>query len=149
MELPKKNFLIYDGDCGFCQNSINILEKIIGQKIEYLKSYKFGDDFYGVNQESFQKSIKYFEHIDKRDPGHKFEKVINYDFHDVHENCVIYHGAYAIFKALSLNRFFSWLLLLYKYFPGFSMLSEAVYAVIARHRHEISKLTGATECKIN
>lgn len=149
MEIPKKNFLIYDGDCGFCQNSINVIEKILGDKLEYIPGFKLEENFYGINKERLGHSIKFFEHIEKRSPSSSHEKILKYEFKEVHETAIIYHGAYAVLKALSYSFLLSWLLFLYKYLPGFSAVSEGVYAVIARNRHEISKLTGATACKIN
>lgn len=149
MKIPEKNFLIYDGDCGFCQNSINLLEKLLGDKLEYIPGFKLEENFYGISKESLGHSIKFFEHIEKRNPSNPKEKILKYEFKEVHEEAIIYHGAYAVLKALSYSPLSSWLLFLYKYFPGFSAVSEGVYTVIARNRHEISKLTGATACKIN
>jgi predicted DCC family thiol-disulfide oxidoreductase YuxK len=148
MENPEKNFLIYDGDCGFCDRSVSFLKKLIGDKIEYLPSYKIAEGFYGINHNSFSSSIKFFEKIPTRETNNSFEKVLCYEFKDVHKDAIVYHGAYAVLKALSYNSCLVFLLFLYESLPGFSAVSEGVYAVIARNRQELSKVLGATECKV-
>lgn len=148
MENPEKNFLIYDGDCGFCDRSVRLLQKLVGDRIEYLPSYKIEGGFYGINHDNFHSSIKFFEKIPTREINNNFEKVLCYEFKDVHPDAIIYHGAYAVLKALSYNSCFKFLLYLYEFLPGFSALSEGVYAVIARNRQELSRMLGADECKV-
>lgn len=147
MEAPKEDFLIYDGDCGFCKFSIDFLEKLIGDRIKYIPSYKLQANFYNLDQESFDTSIKFFEHkthSEQERPFYFLDKYI-----DFHEDASIYHGALAIFQALATKKLFAFFLCFYRFLPGFAHLSEAVYSLIAKNRITISKMIGVQECKIN
>jgi predicted DCC family thiol-disulfide oxidoreductase YuxK len=148
METQAQNFLIYDGDCGFCDKSVRVLKKLIGDRIEYLPSYKIEEGFYGIQRDSFNSSIKFFERITAREPSNSREEILHYEFKEVHKDAIVYHGAYAVLKALSYNSAFGFLLFFYEFLPGFSSIAEGVYAVIARNRQEISRMLGANECKI-
>jgi predicted DCC family thiol-disulfide oxidoreductase YuxK len=145
----KKDYLIFDSDCGFCQKSIGIMKNLTGEKIAYKPSFEIDDGFYGITRDSFNGSIKFFEHKEKIEALNHYEKVHHYEHHDVHEDAIVYHGAYAIFKALSSNPVFKPLLFAYKYIPLISVLTEAGYRIIARNRMHISKAIGADACKIN
>jgi predicted DCC family thiol-disulfide oxidoreductase YuxK len=137
-EIPKKDFLIFDGDCNFCQNSIQRFKNILGDSIEYVASKDLEEGFYGIDKEATNSSIKFFEHAEKKDALNDYEKVLHYDNHDVHEDAVIYHGAYAIFKSLSYNSIFKPLLFAYQWIPLFDVLSEAGYRIVARNRHQLA-----------
>lgn len=144
----RKDFLIFDSDCGFCQKSIGIMKKLTGNKIAYKPSFEVEDGFYGIEKDSFNSSIKFFEYKEKIEAINPYEKIRHYAHHDVHEDAVIYHGAYAIFKALSANVLFAPILFAYKYIPLISVITEAGYRIIARNRMHISKALGADACKI-
>lgn len=148
-DISEKDFLIYDADCGFCQRSVQTLKKISKDKINYIASNTLKDGFYGISKDSTNSSIKFFEHREKEIAVNDFEKIQDYTQHTVHEDAVIYHGAYATCKALSKNSSFAFLLFLYEYVPLLSTLMEAAYRIIARNRQEISKNLGFTTCKIN
>lgn len=145
----KKDYLIFDSDCGFCQKSIVIMKKITGDKIGYKPSFEIEDGYYGISRDSFNGSIKFFHHRTKVEALNDHEKIQHYAHHDVHEDAIVYHGAYAIFKALSVNPLFKPVLFAYKYVPLVSVITEAGYRIIARNRMHISKALGADACKIN
>jgi predicted DCC family thiol-disulfide oxidoreductase YuxK len=145
----KKNYLIFDADCGFCQRSVEILKTITKDYIDYVPSSSIEDGFYGIDKASTDSSIKFFEHKEKQIVLNDFEKIQRYDHHDIHEDAVIYHGAYAIFKALASNNLFRPILFAYEYLPFVNVITEAVYRIIARNRMLISKAIGSEACKIN
>jgi predicted DCC family thiol-disulfide oxidoreductase YuxK len=144
----KKDFLIFDSDCGFCKKSIEIMKKLTQNNIDYIASYEIEDGFYGIERDSFDSSIKFFEHKEKTDALNEYEKILSYPHHDVHEDAILYHGAYAIFKALSCNSLFKLVLFAYEKIPLISVITEAGYRIIARNRMHISKALGVDACKI-
>lgn len=145
----KKNYLIFDADCGFCQKGIETIKTISKDYIDYIPSYSIEDGFYGIDKASADSSIKFFEHKEKQIVLNNFEKIQKYEHHEIHEDAVIYHGAYAIFKALASNNLFKPVLFAYEYLPLISVITEAVYRIIARNRMLISKGIGAEACKIS
>jgi predicted DCC family thiol-disulfide oxidoreductase YuxK len=145
----KKNYLIFDADCGFCQKSVGVLKTITKDQIDYVASHSIEDGFYGIDKASTDSSIKFFEHKEKQIVLNNFEKIQKYEHHEIHEDAVIYHGAYAIFKALASNNLFKPVLFAYEYLPLVSVITEAVYRIIARNRMYISQAIGAEVCKIN
>ena len=141
--MNSKNYLIYDADCGFCQRSVNIMKKITADKIDFVANYEIEDGFYGIEKNSLNSSIKFFEHC-----SNEITAIKKYKHHEVHPDAIVYHGAYAIFKALNVNCFFKPLLFCYHYLPLFALVCESVYKVIAQNRAKISKAIGADSCKI-
>ncbi len=129
--MPQKNFIIYDGECGFCNKGIERFKSIIGDRIEYIPRQNLENNPYGIDLEDFNKSVKYFEYLDKKkvylDEANPYLKYF--------EDARVFSAAYAVYKALANNPYFSWLLFCYKNLPLFKNFSEGVYAVIARYRH--------------
>ena len=116
----QKGFIIYDSDCGFCENSIARLRSIVGEQINYVPRHDVADGNYGISLEQSNGAIQFVE-----------------------TNNQVYSGAQAIFKALSYKQGWGIWLWFYKYLPGFKLISEAVYKVIAKYRTQIS-----SSCKI-
>ena len=125
------------------------MQKLTGDTIDYTPSFEIEEGFYGLTQDSFDSSIKFFEHHEKKSALNDYEKVLRYEYHEVHEDAVIYHGAYAIFQALSKKPAFKFLTFAYKWIPLFSVISEAGYRMVARNRMHISRALGVDACKIN
>lgn len=144
MELPQKNFIIYDADCGFCQSSINRLKKIIGDKIAYVPRQGLPDEFYNIGPINQNGAIRFFEHNNsgQNRPG---QDIIHENYLSIYPDAKIYSSAHAVFRALSYSGWLKIFLALYYYLPLFSVISEAVYSVVARYRQELS---GTGTCKI-
>ena len=117
-----KHSLIYDQDCGFCQDSVDKLRQISGEQVAYLGRLELADGDYGISHKASSDAIQliFFENDDYQ----------------------VYSAAHAIFKALSLKQGWGLWLWLYTYIPGFGMISELLYKIIASNRSEISS------CKI-
>lgn len=138
MDVPKKNFIIYDGACGFCNKGIERLKFFIGDSIDYIPRQSLEKDFYNISLEDFNKSIKYFEH---KNSAVNTGNLLGNPYVAIFDKALLYSAAFAVFKALANNPIFAWLLFLYRYLPLFQNFSEAVYAVIARYRYEILRFT--------
>ncbi len=110
-----KSFIIYDSDCGFCENSIARLRSIIGDRINYVPRHDVADGAYGIAADESNRAIQFVEN-----------------------ESIVYSGAHAIFKALSYKSGWGIWLWFYKYLPGFKLVAEAVYKVIAKFRTQIS-----------
>ena len=144
MELPKKNFIIYDADCGFCQNSINRLKKILGDKIAYVPRQDLPDEFYNIGPKNQNGAIRFFEH-DNSMLNRSVDDIIHENYLSIYPNAKIYSSAHAVFKALSYSGWLKIFLALYYYLPLFGVICEAFYSVVARYRQELS---GVGTCKI-
>ncbi len=120
MEKSNKSFIIYDSDCGFCKNSIARLKSIVGDQINYVPRNDIADGKYGISAQASNGAIQFVE------------------------NNQVYSGAHAIFKALSYKSGWGIWLKFYNHLPGFKLVSEAVYKVIAKYRSKISNA-----CKID
>jgi len=138
MEIPEKNFIIYDGACGFCKDSVETLKKLLGDKLAYIPYQDLPDNFYEISEKSFAESLKFFEHSKQPQAKTHFERIKRYSRYEEHADAVIYHGAYAVYKAMAVKPQWSWFLFLYLYLPFFGVISEAVYTVIARNRSDIA-----------
>lgn len=103
--------LVYDGECGFCKIWIEYWKKLTGKNIFYAPLQEVASEFPKIPHEHFQKSI-----------------------HLITPKGVIYKGAHAIFQALYMGGAGKWLLLMYLKFPGFALLAESFYSLIARNR---------------
>lgn len=116
----QKPLLIYDGDCGFCRSWVEKWRNIIGDQIQYEAYQNVGEQFPEINKEDFESSIKLI----------------------CQENgkTKIYNAAEAAFVALSYNPSFKFLLWLYKNLPGFKLISETFYKLVASNRMIFSKL---------
>ncbi len=116
-----KSFIVYDSDCGFCENSIRRLKNIIGDAINYKPRYEIAEGAYGISTDASNRAIQFVEN-----------------------ESIVYSGAHAIFKALSYKTGWGIWLKLYNHLPGFKLVSESVYKVIAKYRTKLSN-----SCKTN
>ena len=115
-----KSFIIYDSDCGFCENSIARLRTIVGEQIDYKPRHTIVDGNYGISTQASNGAIQFVE-----------------------SNGQVHSGAHAIFKALSYQAGWEIWLKLYQSLLGFKLVSEAIYKVVAKYRSQISR-----SCKI-
>ena len=111
------NYLIYDGECRFCCRWIKYWQNLFD--LSSLEIVPF--------QELDKKHFKY-------DIGsEQFKKELYFIYKGE-----IYKGAEAVFKLYHLNNRKS-LYTLYKYLPGFSLISNLSYKTVAKNRRFFSK----------
>lgn len=111
--------MLYDGDCGFCKRSVDKWQKKTGDKIQYIPYQFFAADESG--------RLKDLPQIQVSDCKRSVQLVMSDG-----ARC---QAAGAVFQALSYAGKQKWLLLLYRYFPGFKFVAEIIYSFIARHRY--------------
>ena len=122
-------FVIYDGDCGFCQSTVNLIKRI-----DWLQKFKF------VPFQS-EKTFKTFSELTPEMCQKEIFLV------KVYENKKKYFSGYDAFKMMMLfipiTMAFSWFFFL----PGVVQLGRIVYKIVAKNRHRIK--LGDKTCKIN
>lgn len=114
-----KPILIYDGNCGFCKKWIARWQVLTADRVEYAPYQEAAECFPEIPREEFARAVKFVDQDGK-----------------------IYSAAEAVFRLIQYQQEGGrWGLWLYKYFPGFSSVSEFVYRVIADHREFSMKVT--------
>jgi predicted DCC family thiol-disulfide oxidoreductase YuxK len=111
--------LVFDGNCSFCRAWVEYWKQITGNRVIYAPYQEIGDRFPDIPRDQFAAAVQLI-----MPDGRTFS------------------GAHAVFQLLALVPGKGSLLWLYKRVPGFSLLANAAYAVIARHRsiaYEITK----------
>ncbi len=115
-----KPLLIFDGDCGFCRLWIERWKKIGGDGVDFLrrhgKSARISQLIFA--SEAFQKAVQLVEP-------------------DGHHSA----AAEAVFRVLKYAGSPGWLWA-YEKIPGFAVLSEYGYGIVAGHRPIFSMMTG-------
>jgi len=119
--MPDEPLVIFDGHCGFCRIWIEYWEVITQDRVVYAPSQEVGSRFPQISSEDFGKSIQLVM------PGGE-----------------IMSGARAVFVSLTYAPGMSWLAWAYEHMPGFAVLSEAAYRVIASHRNFFYQVTRCT-----
>ena len=129
MSVKSSYFVIYDGDCGFCQRVVELIKKF-----DWLQKFKFIP---------FQdeKTFKIFEEL----TSEMCQKEI-FLCH-VNKNSRKYFPGYDAFKIMTLfvpvTMLFSWFFFL----PGIVQFGRMIYKIVARNRHRIK--IGNKSCKID
>ncbi|MFI4922922.1 MAG: lipase maturation factor family protein [Burkholderiales bacterium] len=113
-----KPLLIYDGDCGFCAYWARYWQKLTQDRVSY---------------EPYQQAAERFPQI----PLAEFQRAVQYIAPDEE----IVSAAEASFLTLSHARGKGIWLALYRNLPGFSAISERIYAFIASHRPAFHRLS--------
>jgi predicted DCC family thiol-disulfide oxidoreductase YuxK len=113
-----KPLLIYDGDCGFCRFWVE-------RTLHYTN--------HAIQCSPYQTAFSRYPQI----PLSEFEKAV----HFVDVDGRISRGAEAMFRALSYSPHHKKYLWLYENIPGFKLVSEFVYRIVASHRPLFSRLT--------
>jgi predicted DCC family thiol-disulfide oxidoreductase YuxK len=103
--------LVFDGECSFCRAWIGYWRQLTGERVLYTPFQEIGDRFPGVSRQDFASAVTLFL-----------------------PNGEVRSGAHAVFRVLALVPGKSWMLWLYLHVPGFAVIAELVYRVIARHR---------------
>jgi predicted DCC family thiol-disulfide oxidoreductase YuxK len=107
----ERPLLIYDGDCQFCNYSVDYARAATGPTIDYKPYQEVGRNFPAISEEDFQAAIYLVQPQD-----------------------TVTHGAQAAFQTLALGgytRLWDWC---YCHLPLFALISEAAYRLVSRHR---------------
>jgi len=123
------NSVIYDGDCGFCQSTVNIIKAL--------------DWFSQLQFEPFQKEglLIRLNELTKE----KCEKEIY--LVKEKEGVYRYYAGYDAFKMMSVYIPITFLISPIFFLPGVSHLGKIIYRVVAKNRHKIK--IGNISCKMN
>jgi lipase maturation factor 1 len=103
--------LVFDGACSFCRAWVEYWQQLTGDRVLYAPYQEIGDHFPDLPQKDFASAVTLFL------PSGEVRK-----------------GAHAVFSLLSLLPEKRWMLWLYTHVPGFALIAEMVYRVVARHR---------------
>jgi predicted DCC family thiol-disulfide oxidoreductase YuxK len=103
--------LVFDGDCAFCRAWIDYWRKLKGERVLYTPYQEIGDRFPDLPQKDFASAVTLLLSTGE-----------------------VQSGAHAVFSLLALVPGKNWMLWLYAHIPGFALISELVYEVVARHR---------------
>lgn len=109
--------LIYDGDCGFCRQSIARWRRLTHDRLCAVP---------------YQEAAADFPHI----PITEFKRAVHYIDGDQ-----VWTGAAAVFESLREVPGYGWLRWSYNQLPLFAALSELVYREIAGHRKTATRFT--------
>ena len=123
-----KYIVIYDGDCGFCESSVNLMKKL-----DWLRRFAFvpfQDDqvlqkYKGLTKEICEKEI----YLVKENGEKK-----------------IYSGGYDALKIMSLHLPLTFLISWFFFLPGVTQTGKTIYKLIAQNRHKIK--IGKKICKL-
>ena len=110
--------VIFDGNCGFCRIWADYWKRLTGDQVEYTP---------------FQEAAGQFPEI----PIDRFARSVHLALPDGE----MLNGAHAVFRALSFGPGRPWLLEMYRHVPGFAVVSEWAYGLIAAHRPLFFRLT--------
>jgi lipase maturation factor 1 len=115
---PPKPLLIWDGECHFCRRWIERWRVITGPEVDYAPIQEIAERFPEIPREQFQRSVVYIE-----------------------RNGQVFVAAAAVYRSLRCCRSKKWLWWSYQRVPGFAVVSELAYRVIAGNRPFASTMT--------
>ena len=118
--------VIYDGDCGFCQKTVDLIKKL-----DWLHKFEF---IPFQNQSVFKKYSQLTKEMCEREI---FLISPNGD----------YYGGYDAFKIMTLFLPVTILISWFFFLPGITHAGRIIYRVIAENRHKIR--IGGTACKVD
>ena len=103
--------LVFDGACSFCRVWIEHWQRLTGDRVLYTSYQEIGSRFPDLPRKDFASAVTLFL------PSGEVRS-----------------GAHAVFSLLALLPGKSWMLWLYLHIPGFALIAELAYRVVARHR---------------
>jgi lipase maturation factor 1 len=115
---PLKPLMVWDGECHFCKRWIERWREITAGKVEYATYQEAAARFPEIPLEQFKRAVAFIE-----PDGEAF------------------FAAEAVYRSLRYRSSRKWLAWSYDHIPGFAMISEAAYKLIARHRDLGSSIT--------
>ena len=125
-----KYIVIYDGDCGFCQSTVNVIKKS-----DWLNKFTFVP----FQQEDWV--LKKYSELTKEMCEKEIYLVID------KETNKKYYGGYDAFKRMTLFLPVTLLISRFFFLPGVTNLGRIIYRLIAENRHKIK--IGELTCKID
>src|ERR1022692_157078 len=103
--------LVFDGECSFCRAWIEYWQKLTGERVQYCSYQEVDGRFPDLPKKDFASAVTLFL------PGGEVRS-----------------GAHAVFSLLAPLPGTSWLLWLYGNIPGFALIAEMAYRMVARNR---------------
>lgn len=122
----KKYSVIYDGDCGFCQATVNFVKKLDWlRKFDFIPFQMEGvfEKYDQINKERCKKELFLIK------PNGK------------------YYGGYDGFKIMSVYMPLTFLISWFFFLPGITQIGRMIYKIIAENRHKIR--IGKKICKVS
>ena len=110
--------LVYDGDCSFCRAWIARWRSVTDDQVDYAPFQSVARHFPDMSEAQWKTSVQLIEVSGQ-----------------------VYQGAEAVFRTLSYAPRRGWMLWIYRYLPGMSLVSELCYRLVARHRGMASTWT--------
>src|SRR5438876_1886105 len=115
---PPEPLLIFDGDCHFCRRWIERWNDLTGGAVDYAPFQEVAQLFPEISHDDFERSVQFIE-TDGR----------------------VFKGADAVFRSLGRKPGRKWMTWCYEHLPGFAVITEAGYRLVARHRRTASFFT--------
>ena len=116
----KQAVLVYDGDCGICAWWVRYWQRLTGEQVRYGSYQQIGGEFPEIAEQDFAGAIHLIGAPGALKPR---------------------SGAHAAFTTLAMGGRWFPFLLLYRFLPGFAVLSEWTYRTVAGHRPTFARLT--------
>jgi predicted DCC family thiol-disulfide oxidoreductase YuxK len=117
-DAPPKPLLIFDGDCHFCRRWIERWRDLTAGAVEYAPSQEVASRFPEIPPEAFDRAVQFI---------------------DTHGT--VYSAAEAVFRSLGQKRGRGWMIWCYEHVPGFALITEFAYRLVARYRRTASFFT--------
>lgn len=113
----EKPVLIYDGECTFCQMSVLRIAAWTGRTVEFVQSQSVRERFPEIPEQNFDAAVQFVE-----------------------RDGTVSSGGAAVLRSLACVPYSgSWPLWLYRTIPGFSVVLEFFYRIVANNRKLISQ----------
>ena len=125
-----KHSVVYDGDCGFCQSSVDLIKKL-----DWLNKF----EFIPFQREGVFKKYKKLT----KDMCEKEIYLVENKVNDLKN----YYAGYDAFKKMSVYIPLTFIMSWFFFLPVVSHIGRRVYKVIAANRHKIR--LGNKACKID
>jgi predicted DCC family thiol-disulfide oxidoreductase YuxK len=103
--------LVFDGDCSFCRMWIGYWKGLTGDAIAYAPYQEVAERFPQVPRENFKRAVQ----LISPDGG-------------------VLSAAHAVFRSLVGVPGYAWMLWAYQYVPGFAVIAEWLYRLVALNR---------------
>jgi lipase maturation factor 1 len=117
-DAPPKPLLIFDGNCHFCRRWIERWHDLTAGAVEYAPFQEVAERSPEIPREAFERAVQFIE-----------------------TDGTVFSAAEAVFRSLGHKRGRKWMIWCYEHVPGFAVVTEAAYGLVARHRRTASFFT--------